>query len=687
MRRIVSALAVVVALGSYGPIGLGQSCCEPTTNDFPKVGGNYGNQNYSALAKINRANVSQLGAAWHDNLESGSTDQYQQATVVAAGGVLYVETSQGNVFAVDGRTGAVKWKYQSGAGVQLHRGVAVGGGKVFATLADRQVVGLDQNTGKVVWLKKLDEPTIGSLKTAVIYFDGLIYLGSADGARGAAFALKADTGDVAWKFYGASAPGEPGGDTWGGGDAWMTGGASPWMHPAIDPELGLLYWAFGNSRGGSGGNGGAVNGAEREGLNLYANTLIAFNAKTGKVVWYFQSVHHDIWDFDSVMAPVLFNDELGRRMVKGIVYGSKTGLYYVLDRTTGKPLTPIPEKPVPQAPSQKTWPTQPIPDGDSMIPLCPAATGATAVPPNYISGCLYTPHTDQPVVTAPGIGGGGDWSALSYNPQTHLLYSGLGFVNAAHDTVDGGVGFRPLGEMRSGRINAFNPVTHKVVWYRDMKWSLAHGNGILTTPGNVMFIGQPDGLLLGLDVKDGKELWKFQTGAGVHSSPITYEVDGEQYIAVFAGGNGLPYNSPRGDHLWAFKLGGKLPEAATPEPPPVRQPILGNAVEGSAVKNTVALARTYRSGVVAAVESTTQNSMAPQILRVPAGTTVTFLNPSGNTTAHCVTQFYEGLFKSGPLKPGESFDYTFRQSGEYFYNDCTSPRTTGKVIVYPVSPE
>jgi len=449
------------------------------------------------------------------------------------------------------------------------------------------------------------------------------------------------------------------------------------MHPAIDPELGLVYWAFGNSRAGA-----PVNGATREGLNLYANTLIAFNAKTGNVAWYFQSVHHDIWDFDNVMAPVLFDDKVAGAMRKGIVYGSKTGLYYVLDRTNGKPLTPIPEKPVPQAPSQKTWPTQPIPDGDSMIPICPAATGVTAAPPNYPKGCLYTPHTDQPVVTAPGIGGAGDWSALSYDPQTHLLYSGLGFINAAHDTVDGGVGFRPLGEMRSGRINAFNPATHKVVWYRDMKWSLAHGNGILTTPGNVMFLGQPDGLLLGLDIKDGHELWKFQTGAGVHSSPITYEVDGEQYIAVFAGGNGLPYNSPRGDNLWAFKLGGNVPEAATPEPPPIRQPILGNPVEGTVVQNTISLARTFRAGAVAATESTTQNSMAPQILRVPAGTTVTFLNPIGNTTPHCATQFFEGLFKSGPLKPGESFQFTFKQPGEYFYNDCTSPRTTGKVIVY-----
>ena len=708
-------LAAAATISSYG---FGQSCCAPTAKDFPKAGGNYGNDNYSSLTQINRGNIGQLGAAWRDNLEGGSKDLYQQATAVAVDGVLYVEISQGNVFAVDGKTGKTIWKYSSGTGSQLHRGVAVGGGKVYATLAGNVVVALDQATGTVAWKKHLEETTIGSLKTAVVYYDGMIYLGCADGPRGAAFALNAITGDVVWKFFGAPGTGEVGNDTWGGGTAWMNGGASPWMHPAIDPELGLVYWTFGNSRGGgpiggqrgagagagtipfgddgglggarggSGSNngtpaiGGAVNGGDRAGLNLFSDSLIAFEAKTGKVVWYFQSVHHDIWDFDNVMAPVLFDDKVGGKMRKGIIYGSKTGLYYVLDRTNGKPLTPIDEKPVPQAPSQKTWPTQPIPEGDSMIPLCPEAKGATAPPPNYISGCLFTPHTDQPVVTAPGTGGAGDWSALSYDPQTHLLYSGLGFVNSAHDIVDGGVGFRPLGEIRSGRINAFNPATHKVVWHRDMKWSLAHGNGILTTRGDVMFIGQPDGVLLGLDIKDGSQLWKFQTGAGVHSSPIAYEIDGEEYIAVFAGGNALPYNSPRGDDLWAFKLGGKLQEAQAPEPPPIRQPILGTAVEGAAVHNTINLARTYRGGAVSEAESTAQGAMAPQILRVPKGTTVTFLNPAGNKTEHCATQFYEGLFNSGPIQPGKSFEYTFKETGEYFYNDCTSPRTTGKVIVY-----
>jgi competence ComEA-like helix-hairpin-helix protein len=198
----------------------------------------------------------------------------------------------------------------------------------------------------------------------------------------------------------------------------------------------------------------------------------------------------------------------------------------------------------------------------------------------------------------------------------------------------------------------------------------------------VMFVGQPDGFLLGLDIRDGHELWRFQTGSGVHSSPISYEIDGEQYVAVFAGGSRIPYNSPRGDNLWAFKLGGRVPQADTPTPPSPRQPIDAAAVDGAAVRNTVYLARAWRQGAPGNVESLSPNSMAPQNMRVPVGTTVTFLNPRDNTKAHCATQFYEGLFDSGSLQPGQSFTFKFTRPGEYFYNDCTSPGTTGKVVVY-----
>jgi plastocyanin len=218
-----------------------------------------------------------------------------------------------------------------------------------------------------------------------------------------------------------------------------------------------------------------------------------------------------------------------------------------------------------------------------------------------------------------------------------------------------------------------------------MPYSLAHGNGVLSTAGDLIYIGQPDGNLLCLDANNGRELWRFQTGAAISSSPIMYEVDGVQYLAVYAGGTGIPYGdtAPRGDYLWAFKIGGTVPPAPTPAPPVIRRPVSGGPVEGSAVDNTVVLARTYNpaTGTVGATESTAVNAMAPTHLRVPVGTTVTFVNPADNIQVHGATQFFEGLFDVR-LRPGESFDYTFERKGEYFFNDSYSPRPTGKIEVY-----
>ena len=340
---------------------------------------------------------------------------------------------------------------------------------------------------------------------------------------------------------------------------------------------------------------------------------------------------------------------------------------------------------MPQEASQKTWPTQPYPQGDPLIPICasPNAKDATRVPPNYAYGCLFQPHTNRPVVKSPGTGGGADWSQQSFSPRTGLIYIGAGLVNSAHSIPTAGVGFRPLGQDRSGRLVAKDARTNRNVWTRDLPYALAHGNGILTTAGDVLFVGQPDGHLLGLDVANGSELWRFQTGAGVHTSPVTYAIDGTQYVAVFAGGNNLPYSSPQGDFLWAFRIGGTVPAAPAPPPPSTRQPIGTPAVDGATARFTVTLARRWdaASGGPEAVESNAQNSMAPQVMTVPVGSTVTFMNPADNKQPRCATQFFEGLFSIGPLQPGESARYQFTRAGEFFYNDCTDPQITGKIVV------
>jgi PQQ-dependent dehydrogenase (methanol/ethanol family) len=652
------------------------NCCDGRNVESWKVGGDYGNQNYSALSKITRSSVKTLGGAWHLQAEGGNDQQFQQGNLVAAGGVIYAETTQGSTLAIDGATGVVKWRYKPAYPATLRRGVALGEGKVFTLKGGNRVIALDHASGKVIWEKQFpaDRGT-GTMPTAVTYYNGMIFFGTANSARGLGIALRASDGEEIWRFYGPAAPGEVGGGTWAE-NTWQTGGAAPWQHPAVDPENGLIFWTFGNARAGS-----PLDGTTREGQNLFANSLVAIDAKTGKHVWHFQSVHHDIWDMDNVMAPVLIDLTVGGKPRKAVVYGSKTGMLYILDRKTGEPIFPIDEKPVPQEPRQHTWPTQPITRNEPLLESCPTGKGAGAVPPHYIPGCLFTPHWDTPVVHFPGTGGGADTSAYSYSHKTGLLYVGVGIVGIAQARVNvPNIGQRPYGEERAGRVVAYNPATGKVAWSKPMEWALAHGNGVLSTAGDVLFIGQPDGYLLALDAANGKELWRFQTGAGVHTTPVTYEVAGEQYVAVMAGGNGIPYNSPKGDHIWAFKLGGKAPPAAAPTPPPKRQPILAAAIPGSVANNTVTLGRIWENGVGTA-ESIAQNAIAPQVLEVPKGTTVTFVNPADNKQDRCATQFFEGLFGKTPLKPAQSFTYQFNTTGEFYFNDCAAPLTTGKVVV------
>jgi PQQ-dependent dehydrogenase (methanol/ethanol family) len=653
-----------------------ERCCAPAQADFPKVGGNLGNQNYSQLARVHRGNVRHLGAAWMTSLEGGAKSGNNQGTAVAVDGVLYIETAQGRVHAVDGRTGAVKWTYDPGRGSQTRRGVAVGAGKVYTLTPGNHVVALDQQTGSVVWERQHNG--YGNIaKVAVVYHDGLLYVGTNDGSRGAALAFDASNGDLVWHFFGTAAPGTIGGDTWEG-DTYLTGGATPWIHPAIDPQLNTVYWTFGNVRAGS-----SQNGSSRGGQNLFGNSLVALDAKTGLYKWHFQSVHHDIWDMDNVMAPVLADIQVRGRLRKAVVYGSKTGMHYILDRTDGSPLIGIDEKPVPQDARQKTWPTQPYPRGGSFVPICPSTDGPARAVPNFKQGCLFVPHWDEPILSFPGQGGGADWNHQSFSHATRLLYTGVGYVAVAHSLTEASNGLRPLGTPMSGGVVAVDPSTNTVAWRKPLPWSVAHGNGILSTAGQLLFIGQPDGHLLAMDARNGQDLWRFQTGAAINASPITYEIDREQYVAVFAAGSGLPFpDAPRGDYLWAFKLGGKVPPLPAPKPPALRRDITAAAVEGTVVNNTVVLNRAYSNGVVGSVELDTANAMAPQHLRVPVGTTVTFVNPDTNARPHCATQFFEGLFNTGPLAPGQVFAYTFTQAGEFFFNDCTSPRATGKVVVY-----
>jgi len=316
---------------------------------------------------------------------------------------------------------------------------------------------------------------------------------------------------------------------------------------------------------------------------------------------------------------------------------------------------------------------------------------------DHRQGCMYDPHWDLPVLSTTSQNGGADWSNHSYSHRTNLLYWPYGTNPVAHWRGAGGNGQRARGQYQTGGILAMDASTGEVRWTNHLGTDMAHGQGPLTTASNLLFAGQADGNFLALDAATGDELWRFQTGSGIAGAPITYTIDGEQYVAVFAAGSTNPYGGSvtQGDSLWAFKLGGTYTtESGSSEGPDtapltIRRPVDGEPVDGAAVDNTVYLARGDRTSDVDGMQdATSTSSMQPTHLRVPVGTTVTFLNPGAETfpnfpneQPHCATQFFEGLFNPR-LSPGESFDYTFDRAGEYFFNDCTDPRPTGKIEVY-----
>jgi PQQ-dependent dehydrogenase (methanol/ethanol family) len=655
-------------------------------------------QGYSPLTGLTLGNVHELGGAWVDHLEGPTTTRAQEGTPVAVGGRLYVQTAQGDVFAVNGATGQVIWEYKSGfAGKE--RGVAVAGGRVFAALGGEHVVGLNQQTGALAWQITVGTP--GQDTTAngagtpwIAQENGLVLVGTenggASGMRGHLYALRATNGSVAWTFAGTAGPGQPGHSTWKG-SSWKLGGGDVWMAPAIDAKLGLIYLAVANPEP-------RVSGAARAGDDLYTNSLVALNAKTGKLTWYFQSVHHDLWDYDNTMTPVIATVRYPSGTKTVVIYGSKTAWLYYLNAATGKPLIKVTERKVPQLASQATAATQPIPAGDSLVPTCPQSTGPTRPIPDYKSGCEFTPYLSSPVLVTPGGDGGANWAPMSYDPKTALLYVPAAEVDFAYsDGLPYGqpTFYKPNGEFYGGVIDAMNPRTNKIAWQRTTSFGLANGDGILTTSTGLLFEGSPNGDFSARNASTGATEWTWQAGAGIATTPVTYEINGVQYVAVFAGGNstytfGAP-DQTYGDNLWAFRLSGKLSQASPPPPISNRVPVPGPSVAGTAAGDTVVLGQTWDASTGAPTgteDLASENAMAPAVMTVPNRTTVTFENPKSNSHDHCAESFFDpASFKVGPLAPGQSGTVTFVTPGTYFYNDCAGfPWNTGEIIVTPTGP-
>jgi glucose dehydrogenase len=295
-----------------------------------------------------------------------------------------------------------------------------------------------------------------------------------------------------------------------------------------------VYWTFGNAFSNE-------DGTTRAGDNLYAASVVAMDAMTGQYRWHYQMVHHDLWDYDASQN-ILFDTTIGNQPYKALAVPHKNGYLYILDRTNGRPLVGVNEMPVGQDPVNNTAATQPFPVGDPFSPICPGQNDptpnqASRAVPNYTAGCIFVPFSNGKVAEQPnGTGGGADIGATSFSPRTGLLYVPAGLVNSAFSISQRF--FRPLGENRAGLLTAMDPTTNKIVWQKVMPWALGH-ESTLATAGDVLFVGQPDGNLLALDINNkGNELWRFQLGVGLGPAPmVSYSINGEQYIAVLAKGS------------------------------------------------------------------------------------------------------------------------------------------------------
>ena len=341
-----------------------------------------------------------------------------------------------------------------------------------------------------------------------------------------------------WTFYTIPGPGEVGHDTWPqDNEVWMHGGATVWQTPAVDPELGLIYFSTGNP-------GPDFNGAVRAGDNLFSASIVAIEARTGKYRWHFQEVHHDLWDYDAPNPVVLFDVRIGGTVRKGLAQVGKTGWAYILDRETGQPLIGIEERPVPQEPRQATAATQPYPQGDAIVPQ-----QVDIAPEGYQlvnQGRIFTPFVgDKGMIVSPSLYGGANWPPSSYDPVRQLLFVCASdvtgnFIGGDRDFeippdgqhYEGGVvGFAPL--PRTGIFAAVDVTTNTLAWrYR---WSEQCYSGSLATAGGLVFVGRSDGRLTALDSDTGLALWQFQTGAGMNAPTSTFEHNGKQYVVGLVG--------------------------------------------------------------------------------------------------------------------------------------------------------
>jgi len=696
---IAAALLCSVVLPS---IASAQSVPRPTQDELTQTkaggkdwityGGSLSNQRYSTLDQINTSNVAGLKGAWLTRLGSGKGSKYRfEADPLVVDGVMYIPTGNDDIFALDAKTGRKIWEYFSDIPQTNdlvccgwdNRGVGVGDGRVYSGQLDGSFVALDQKTGQIAWKTQLEDYHDGySITGATRFFDGIVFTGmsgSENGVRGRVYGLDAKTGRELWRFYTIPSGSDVGSNTWPSPndsdpvkrDAWTHGGATVWQAPAIDPELGMVYFSTGNA-------GPDNDGSVRPGDNLFTSSILGLDYRTGQYKWHFQETHHDIWDFDAPSPVVLFDQMYNGQMRKGLYQAGKTGWLYFLDRATGQPLIGIDEKPVPQEPRQATAATQPYPVGDRFVGPC--VEPMEGFP---LAGCIFTPYWDVPVLLQYSAGAGSNWYPTAYSQQTGYVYvMGNGPRPSATSVKKeeytpgkryfAGNILTPPGSDFKSTFTAMDSRTNTIVWQKQEAGDASLG--ALATAGGLVLRGRVDGHVEAMDARTGDLLWQFQTGWGVGAPPMTYTVDGQQYIAVATGGNRGGNVTLDGDAVWAFSLNGTIDEVAAPPPIQTKATLSGPVVRlGQPVGTAIEIGgdRPF-DGTIGMGDYFFQ----PLRSAVPVGTTITWTNTGA--VVHTATS---KAFDTGDVAPGESRAIAMTTAGTFDYNCTPHPWMLGQLMV------
>jgi alcohol dehydrogenase (cytochrome c) len=480
-------------------------------NNWLTYAGDYQAQRHSPLKQITAANAGSVVPKWVYHIPKANG---LRTNPLVYDGVMYV-TNTNELLALDARSGSLIWQYKDTRSKKeaVNRGAAILGDRVYFTTADVHLVALDRRTGALIWEKKYGNIEDGIFSTAApLAIKGQIIVGVAGGdtgMRGYLASLSADTGDELWRTYTIPAKGEPGSETWG--KLIEYGGGATWLSGTYDPDLNLLYWTTGNAWP-------DFYGADRSGDNLYSSSLIALDATTGKLKWYFQFTPHDTHDWDAQSWPVLIDMPYQGKPRKLVLHANRNGFFYVLDRVTGEYLnaTRLVEK--------LDWASGIDPKGR----------------PIPIPGKDPTPTGNR---ACPGVRGATNWMSPTFDPSTGLFYvltleqcdvytSSSLEPEPKKNFSGGGAGPKPM-DVGEFYLRAFDPKTGTKKWeYQVVTPTAGMWAGTVSTAGGVVFFGDDQGQLVAVDSRTGKHLWHFAMGEQLTASPITYAVDGKQYVAI-----------------------------------------------------------------------------------------------------------------------------------------------------------